>query len=165
MLARVVAFVLCAALGTVPLCAQAAGSIISFSQLTAGGISYTVPDLTNSRLAGSQSISFSGHIHTGPLGGSITLGAPPVTGTGGNSISTGAWWASCIATSDPGAMFTSSGIVQLGAGSVTCATLTASTNNTVQFDVTLYLDTTPSATSFTSDTYSSALLSVTANAP
>lgn len=165
MLARVVAFVLCAVLGTVPLCAQAAGSIISFTQLTAGGINYTVNGLTNNRLSGSQTIDFSLHIHTTALAGSVTLGAPPVTGTGGNSITKGAWWASCTVVSDPGGLFTSSGIVQLGAGNVTCATIASTSNNTVQFAVSLFLDETPDVTSFTSDTYSSGLLGVTANAP
>jgi hypothetical protein len=144
--------------------AQAAsGKINSFTTSSSGNIAFTVPDLTNVALPGSQSYAYVLSIRTSPLPGSVT--APIINGTGGNKIPQSAFQAQCTATSDPGGLFTSSGMVRLSASAVTCATVAANGNNTINFTVTLYLDCTPDASSFTADTYTNASMSVTANAP
>jgi hypothetical protein len=159
--AGVIAMAACAA---VP--AQAAsGKINSFTTTSSGSITFAVPDLTNSALPGSQSYAYTLSIRTSGLPGSVTITAPLITGTGGNTIPQSAFQAKCTATSDPGALFTSSGMVRLSASAVTCGTVAANGNNTIKFDVTLYLDCTPDASAFTADTYGSASMSVTANAP
>ncbi len=158
--AGVLAMIACA------LPAQAAsGKIFSFTTSSSGNIAFTVPNLSSVALAGSQSYAYALSIRTSPLQGSVTITAPLINGTGGNSIPQSAFQAQCTATSDPGGLFTSSGLVRLSASAVTCGTVAANGNNTINFDVTLYLDCTPDAASFTADTYASANMSVTANAP
>jgi len=143
----------------------ASGKIFSFTTSSSGNIAFTVPNLSNAALPGSQSYAYTLQIRTSPLQGSVTVTAPLITGTGGNTIPQSAFLAQCTATSDPGALFTSSGMVRLSASAVTCATIAANGNNTINFNVTLYLDCTPDASSFTADTYGTAAASVTANAP
>lgn len=166
MFARVVACVLLTALGAAPLRADAfPGFIFGFTNLTPGTMSFTVPDLTNNRLPASQTVDFQLTALVGTLGGNVTLSAPAITGTAGNSINPGAWYASCVASSDPGGLFTSLGMVQLGLGNVSCGNLNAATLGQLQFTISLYLDTTPDSTSFPADIYASAPLTVTVNAP
>jgi hypothetical protein len=149
-----------------PLGAQAAsGKINSFTTSSSGAISFAVPSLVNPAQPGSQTYNYTLSIRTSPLPGSVTVTAPTITGTAGNSVPKTAFLASCSATSDPGGIFTSSGMVRLSGSAVTCATIAASSNNTVHFTLTLYLDDTPDASSFTADTYASGTLSITANAP
>jgi hypothetical protein len=143
----------------------ATGKITSFTTSSSGNIAFTVPNLTNAALPGSQPYAYTLQIRTSPLQGSVTITAPLITGTGGNTIPQSAFLAQCTATSDPGALFTSSGMVRLSSSAVTCGTVAANGNNTIQFNVTLYLDCTPDASSFTSDTYAGGTMSVTANAP
>ncbi len=158
--AGVLAMIACA------LPAQAAsGKIFSFTTSSSGNITFSVPDLSNVALPGSQSYAYALSIRTSPLQGSVTITAPLITGTAGNTIPQAAFQAQCTATSDPGGIFTSSGMVRLSASAVTCGTVTANSNNTINFTVTLYLDCTPDASSFTADTYANASMSVTANAP
>ncbi len=145
--------------------AAAAGKIFSFTTGNSGAIAFTVPSLVSAAQPGSQSYAYALSIRTSGLPGSVTVSAPTITGTLGNSVPTSAFQAACSATSDPGGIFTSSGMVRLGAGPVTCATVAANANNTVNFTLTLYLDDTPDASSFTADTYASGTLSITANAP
>jgi hypothetical protein len=146
--------------------AQAAsGKIFSFTTSSSGNITFAVPSLANAALPGSQSYAYALQIRTSPLQGSVTITAPLITGTGGNTIPQSAFQAQCTATSDPGGLFTSSGLVRLSASAVTCGTVAANGNNTINFTVTLYLDCTPDASSFTADTYANANMSVTANAP
>jgi hypothetical protein len=143
----------------------ASGKINSFTTSSSGSIAFTVPDLTNVALPGSQSYAYVLSIRTSPLPGSVTITAPIISGTTGNKIPQAAFQAKCTATSDPGGLFTSSGMVRLSASAVTCGTVAANGNNTINFTVTLYLDCTPDASSFTADTYTNASMSVTANAP
>jgi hypothetical protein len=143
----------------------ASGKITSFTTSNSGSIAFTVPNLTTVALPGSQSYAYTLQIRTSPLQGSVTVTAPLITGTGGNTIPQSAFLAQCTATSDPGALFTSSGMVRLSSSAVTCGTVAANGNNTIKFTVTLYLDCTPDASSFTADTYANASMSVTANAP
>ncbi len=146
--------------------AQAAsGKINSFTTSSSGSIAFTVPNLTNVAFPGSQSYAYALSIRTSPVPGSVTVTAPLITGTGGNTIPQSAFQAKCTATSDPGGIFTSSGMVRLSSSAVTCGTVAANSNNAINFTVTLYLDCTPDASSFTADTYASANMSVTANAP
>jgi hypothetical protein len=146
--------------------AQAAsGKINSFTTTSSGSIAFTVPGLSNVALPGSQPYAYVLSIRTSPLPGSVTITAPLINGTGGNTIPQSAFQAQCTATSDPGGLFTSSGLVRLSASAVTCGTVAANGNNTINFTVTLYLDCTPDASSFTADTYTNASMSVTANAP
>ena len=163
-LATVVAGVIATVACAVPAQA-AAGKITSFTTSSSGNIAFTVPSLANVALPGSQSYAYVLKIRTSALPGSVTITAPLITGTGGNTIPQSAFQAKCTATSDPGAIFTSSGMVRLSASAVTCGTVAANSNNTVNFTVTLYLDCTPDASSFTADTYANASMSVTANAP
>jgi hypothetical protein len=143
----------------------ASGKIFSFTTSSSGNIAFTVPNLSSVALAGSQSYAYALSIRTSPLQGSVTITAPLINGTAGNKISQSAFQAQCTATSDPGGIFTSSGLVRLSASAVTCGTVAANSNNAVNFNVTLYLDCTPDASSFTADTYTNASMSVTANAP
>jgi hypothetical protein len=159
-LAAVLAMMMCAS----PALA-ASGKINSFTTSSSGGIAFTVPDLTNVALPGSQSYAYALSIRTSPLQGSVTITAPIINGTAGNKIPQAAFQAKCTATSDPGGIFTSSGMVRLSASAVTCGTVAANSNNAISFTVTLYLDCTPDASSFTADTYTNASMSVTANAP
>lgn len=145
--------------------ASAAGTITSFTKTSAGSIAFVVPDLSSAAQPGSPAYGFALQVKTTALPGSITIAAPAITGTAGNSISKQAFFASCAATSDPGGIFTSSGMVRLGVAAVQCATIASNKNNTVNFTVTLYLDDTDDATAFTADTYASGTLAVTANAP
>ena len=163
--------VLAAILLSTALCGRAQAAtpkIHSFTNLCGAttAISFTVTDDTQTRMPGSATCSFSLDITTGPNQGSVTLTAPSITGSTG-VIPGNAFWASCSATSDPSAIFTTLGTVQLGSSAVSCATIAANTNNkTVTFVVTLYLDDTPDATAFPGDpAYVSAKLAVTANAP
>jgi hypothetical protein len=162
--ATAVAGVLAAIVFAVP-AEAASGKIFSFTTSSSGSIAFTVPNLSNVALPGSQSYAYALTIRTSPLQGSVTITAPLINGTGGNKISQSAFQAQCTATSDPGGLFTSSGLVRLSASAVTCGTVAANGNNTINFDVTLYLDCTPDASSFTADTYTNANMSVTANAP
>lgn len=149
-----------------PLGAQAAaGKINSFTTSSSGPIAFSVPSLANPAQPGSQTYAYTLSIRTSPLPGSVTVTAPAITGTAGNTIPASAFQASCVATSDIGGIFTSSGMVRLSGSAVNCATIAANSNNTVNFTLTLYLDDTPDASSFTADTYASGTLSVTANAP
>jgi len=143
----------------------AAGKIFSFTTGNSGAIAFTVPSLANAAQPGSQTYAYALSIRTSPLPGSVTVTAPTITGTAGNSIPKTAFQASCTVTSDPGGIFTSSGMVRLSAGAVTCGTISANANNTVNFTLTLYLDDTPDASSFTADTYAGGTLTMTANAP
>ncbi|MEA2664210.1 MAG: hypothetical protein QOI11_1154 [Candidatus Eremiobacteraeota bacterium] len=146
--------------------AQAAsGKINSFTTGSSGSIAFVVPSLVNPAQPGSRTYAYTLSIRTSPLPGSVTVSAPAITGTAGNSVPKAAFLASCSATSDPGGIFSSSGMVRLGAAAVTCATIAANANDTVNFTLTLYLDDTPDASSFTADTYASGTLSITANAP
>lgn len=152
------------ACGTGP--APAGASSVSLSPMSSGTVSFDVNGVSNSMAAGSQSYSFSLSVTTDTLKGSITLAGPLVLGTLGNYIPIDAFQATCVATHDPSGIFTSSGTVRMSAFPVTCATLAArESNRTVQFSVTLYLDESADAYSFTADTYSNGLLVVTANAP
>ena len=143
----------------------ASGKIFSFTTSSSGNIAFAVPGLSNAALPGSQSYAYALSIRTSGLQGTVTITAPIINGTGGNKIPQSAFQAQCTATSDPGAIFTSSGLVRLSASAVTCGTVAANGNNTINFNVTLYLDCTPDASSFTADTYTNANMSVTANAP
>jgi len=163
-LATAVAAVLALLMPAVPAHA-ASGKIFSFTTSSSGNIDFTVPNLSNVALAGNQSYAYALSIRTSPLQGSVTITAPLINGTGGNKISQSAFQAQCTATSDPGGIFTSSGLVRLSASAVTCGTVAANSNNSINFNVTLYLDCTPDASSFTADTYTNASMSVTANAP
>lgn len=146
--------------------AGAAAKINSFTQLCSGNISFTVVDISQPLMPGSQSCSFSLDISTNANQGSVTLTAPAITGSTG-SIPQGAFHAVCTATTNPGGIFTSSGTVQLSSTAVTCGTISSNqTNQTIVFSVTLYLDDTGDATAFPADpTYKAANLAVTANAP
>ncbi len=149
-----------------PLGAVAApGKIFSFSTSSSGAIAFTVPNLSSAAQPGSQTYAYALSIRTSPTPGSVTVSAPAINGTAGNAIPQAAFLASCSATSDPGGIFTSSGTVRLGAAPVTCATIATNATNTVNFSLTLYLDDTPDASSFSADTYTNGLLSITANAP
>ncbi len=163
-LTAVVAGLLAAIVSAVP-AEAASGKIFSFTTSSSGNIVFTVPDLSNVALPGSQSYAYALRIRTSPLQGSVTITAPLINGTASNKISQSAFQAQCTATSDPGGLFTSSGLVRLSASAVTCGTVAANGNNTINFNVTLYLDCTPDASSFTADTYTNASMSVTANAP
>jgi len=145
----------------------AAAAIHSFTKLCAGSISFSVVDITQSQLPGSQSCSFSLDITTSPNQGSITITAPKITGSTGVTIPQTAFYALCSASSDPSGIFSSSGTVQLSASAVTCATIASkTTNKTVVFSVSLFLDDTSDATAFPADpAYTAANLSVTATAP
>lgn len=166
MFARIAACVLLTALGAAPLRAEAfPGFIFGFTKLTPGTMTFAVPDLTNNRLPASQTVDFQLTALVGTLGGNVTLSAPPIMGTSGTSISPGAWYASCAASSDPGGVFTTLGMVELGPGNVSCGNLNAVTLGQVQFTISLYLDASPDSTSFPADIYASAPLTVTVNAP
>ena len=143
-----------------------AGSILSFTKLSSGTIGFTVTDITSSQLAGSNTPqSFQLHIKTSALAGSITLTAPAISGSSG-SIASGAYYAQCTATSDPSGVFSSSGLIQLSSGPVTCANIASNNNAKVSFDVQLYLNCTPGPNAFPADpAYGVGSLSVTANAP
>jgi hypothetical protein len=143
------------------------GSINSFTQLCSGSIAFSVVDISQTRLPGSQSCSFILNLTTGANQGSITITAPKIVGSTGAKIPQTAFYASCSATSDPSGIFSSSGIVQLSSSAVTCATIASRSNNkTVSFSVSLFLDDTPDTTAFSGDpAYTSANLSVTATAP
>jgi hypothetical protein len=145
----------------------AAGKITTFTQLCSGGISFSVVDITHSRLPGSQSCSFSLEITTSANQGSITVTAPKITGSTGATISQTAFYALCSASSDPSGIFSSSGTVQLSASAVTCATIASQEKNkTVTFSISLFLDDTADASTFSGDpAYAAANLSVTADAP
>jgi hypothetical protein len=142
-------------------------TIHSFTKICTGSISFSVVDITHSQLPGSASCSFSLDITTSANQGSITLTAPKIIGSTGATIPQNAFYALCSAGSDPSGIFSSSGTVQLSASAVTCATITSNSNNkTVTFSVSLFLDDTADATAFPGDpAYTSANLSVTANAP
>ncbi|HEY0613378.1 MAG TPA: hypothetical protein VGC96_02010 [Candidatus Elarobacter sp.] len=143
-----------------------AGTISSFTQTSSGSIAFTVGDVTNTSLAGSQSYGYALQIATGANRGAIVISAPTINGTLGNSIPLSAFSAKCTATSDPSGMFTSLGKVQLGSSAVTCANLTAYGSGTVKFDVTLYLNAAASSVwAFAADTYSSGTVSVGIQAP
>jgi len=145
----------------------AAATIHSFTKLCSGSIDFSVVDITQSKLPGTQTCSFSLDITTTANQGSITLTAPKITGSTGATIPQNAFYALCSASSDPSGIFSSSGTVQLSAGAVTCATIASSSKNkTVVFSVSLFLDDTADATSFPGDpAYVAANLSVTATAP
>ncbi|HEV2739118.1 MAG TPA: hypothetical protein VGU66_11115 [Candidatus Elarobacter sp.] len=163
-----VAGIIAAVLATLAFAAPAqaaSGKIFSFTTSNSGNITFTVPGLSNVALPGSQSYAYALSIRTSPLQGTVTITAPLINGTAGNKIPQSAFQAQCTATSDPGGIFTSSGLVRLSASAVTCGTVAANSNNSINFDVTLYLDCTPDASSFTADTYTNALMSITANAP
>ncbi|MGH7716678.1 MAG: hypothetical protein ACREML_11860, partial [Vulcanimicrobiaceae bacterium] len=144
-----------------------AGTINSFTTICSGNISYDVTDDTHTRLPGSQSCTFSLNVTTDANQGAVTLTAPKIKSTDGAKISQNAFWATCSANSDPSGIFSSIGLVQLGTGAVTCATISShATNKTVSFSVTLYLDDTPDSSAFPGDpAYASANLKVTASAP
>lgn len=165
---RAAALLLAAGLvaGLRPLEAGAAsGKIFSFTTGNSGAISFAVPGLADPALPGSQTYAYALNIRTSPLPGSITVTAPTITGTAGNSVPAAAFLASCSATSDPGGIFSSSGMVRLSGTAVTCGTISANASNTVNFTLTLYLDDTDGASAFSADTYASGTLSITANAP
>ena len=150
----------------VPLQADAlGGTIVSFTPTSSGSIAFTVSDLTKPALPGSQGYGFSVQLITAISPGTLTLTAPTIAGTGANSISRSAFSASCVATSDPNALFTSAGTVRLGASAVTCGTFAANATGTVKFTVNLFLDDTADSTAFSADTYSAGSLAVTVNAP
>jgi hypothetical protein len=163
----IAAVALCA--GPRPAAAQSQGSlglIQSFTKTSTGSITFAVQNIAAPALAGSQAYGFSLTVQTGNLPGSITLTAPTVTGTAGNSIPRAAFSASCVATLDQSAIFTSLGVVRLGASPVSCGTISAQSGGQLNFNVTLYIDKMASAAgAFSADTYASGLLSVTANAP
>jgi len=144
----------------------ASPKIHSFTKLCSGSITYTVIDLSQPLMPGTQTCSFALKITTGANPGSITLSAPAILGTTG-TISSGAWWATCTASSDPAGIFSSSGSVQLTSAGTTCATISSNQiNQSVSFNVALFLDDTPDSTSFPGDPgYGSSNLAVTANAP
>jgi hypothetical protein len=153
-------------LGLHPLgAAAAAGKITTFTTAGSGAIAFVVPSLASAAQPGSKTYAYTLTIRTSPLPGSVTVTAPAINGTAGNTVPKTAFLASCTATSDPGGIFSSSGMVRLGAAAVTCGTVAANANNTVNFTLTLYLDDTPDASSFTADTYANGPLSITANAP
>lgn len=143
-----------------------AGLIVLFTPTSSGSITYTVSTVNPPAQAGSQTYGYTLLIQTATTAGSVTLTAPTIVGTGGNSISPAAFSASCTSTSDPGAIFSSLGTVRLGASPVSCANISRNSINTVQFKVTLYLDVMASAAgAFSADTYTPGSLTVTANAP
>ncbi len=153
-------------LGLHPLgAAAAAGKIFSFTTGNSGSIAFVVPSLVNPAQPGSQTYAYALDIRTSALPGSVTVSAPAINGTAGNTVPKTAFLASCTATSDPGGIFSSSGMVRLSTAAVTCGTISANANNTVNFTLTLYLDDTPDASSFSADTYASGSLTITANAP
>jgi hypothetical protein len=143
----------------------ASSQINAFSATSSGSIAFTVNGLSSPLLAGSQSYGFSLNFRSSPTPGTISVTAPSIVGTGGNSIRAGAFHALCSATSDSSGLFTSSGTVQLSSSAVTCGTIAANGQETLAFRVTLYLDDTTDATCFTADTYTAASLVVTVNLP
>jgi len=148
--------------------AEAATPAVTLTQECAGTtvISFTVAGLTNPQLPGSTTCAFKLKITTDANEGTVTLTAPAITGSTG-SIPAGAFYGNCTATTNPSGIFTSSGTVQLASTPVTCGTIAANTSNkTIDFTVTLYIDETPDATSFPGDpAYVNSNLAVTANAP
>ncbi|MEA2720057.1 MAG: hypothetical protein QOJ39_1921 [Candidatus Eremiobacteraeota bacterium] len=162
-LALVLVFAVAAA---APRPADAAGFISSFTKTSTGSITYAVNDISDPQLAGSQSYGFALTASTSSTHGSVTLTAPAIQGTSTNKIPPAAFSAICTATSDTNGIFTSLGLVRLGASAVSCGQLATFANGTVRFTVTLYLDdTAASASAFTADTYASSSLTVVANAP
>jgi hypothetical protein len=163
-----VAAALLALLGNtaLPRAADAAGAIVSFTKTSTGNIAFAVSDVDPPALAGSPAYGFSLSIVTVLAAGSVTLTAPRLTGAGGGVIAESAFSASCTATSDPGAIFSSAGIVRLASTPVKCADIAANATNTVKFDVMLYLDKmADSPAAFSADVYTNGTLTVTANAP
>lgn len=167
MLARAVATAAIALLGAaVTPRAADASSIFSFTKTSSGSIAFAVSDVNAPALAGSQAYGFTLQVQTGFSSGSVTLTAPAITGTAGNAIKHAAFSASCTATSDPGGIFASLGIVRLASTPVSCWQISPFSSNTVKFNVTLYIDKMAgSADAFSADTYTSGSLAVTANAP
>lgn len=146
--------------------ADAAGSISSFTKTSSGNITFTVADITNTALAGSQSYGFALTVTTSATRGSVTVTAPTITGTSGNTIPAAAFSAVCTETSDPNGVFTTLGLVHLSTAAVSCGQLASNTSGTVRFTVTLYIDdAAASASAFTADSYTANTLSVIANAP
>lgn len=141
------------------------GQINSFAPTSTGAINFVVHDISTLQQTGSQSYSFTLDGRTGDLPGTITVTAPSIVGTGGNTIPAGAFSASCTATSDPLGWFSSTGTVRLGTSPVTCANLALRVQEVLQFQVTVFLDDTPDATAFTADTYATGTMSVTVNVP
>jgi hypothetical protein len=142
------------------------GAIIAFQAVAgAGSITFTATSPWSTMLAGSQQYGYLLAATTSPTPGTVTITAPTITGSGGNTIPKTAFSALCSLNNDPQGMFSSIGVVQLGASPVTCGTLAANKTSTLSFIVTLYLDTTSDANAFAADTYTSAALTLTANAP
>jgi len=155
------------AVATIEPAGAATPTIHSFTKLCSGSIGYSVVDIAQTRMPGTQSCSFSLDITTTANQGSVTVTAPTIVGSTGATIPPNAFYALCSASSDPSGIFTSSGTVQLGSSAVTCATIASNEKNkTVVFSVSLFLDDTSDATAFPGDpAYTAANLSVTANAP
>lgn len=164
---RAAAAVLILGLASAPGPALAAnGSIGQFTKTSTGNITFSVQDVASPALVGTPAYGFNLLIQTGSTQGSITITAPAIVGTAGNTILRSAFSASCTATSDPNGTFTSLGIVRLGVTAVTCAQIDPGQSTQIRFDVTLYIDKMANAAgAFSADTYASGSLTVTANAP
>lgn len=143
------------------------GAIGSFTQLCTGSISYSVVDIAQTRMPGSQACTFYLVVTTGANPGSVTVTAPKIVGSTGATIPQSAFYALCSVVYDPSGIFSSSGTVQLSASAVSCGKIASNqANKTLLFSVSLFLDDTADATSFAGDpAYTSANLSVTATAP
>lgn len=128
---------------------------IDFSGLTFGASQASTPILT----------TFTLNFRTSGTPGTITIMAPTINGTAGNSIPQSAFLAKCTRNSDPNGDFTTSGVVRLGAAPVTCGTVVPGISDTFTFDVTITIDGSADASSFTGDTYTPGSLIVTATLP
>jgi hypothetical protein len=141
--------------------------ITEFEALTSGPISFTVVDITNPALLGSQSYIYDLQGATSNSGGTVTITAPTIIGSSGKRIPPGAFTATCTQLYDRDGSFNPSGAVTLSSSPVTCARIASSSSIDASFTVTLTLNCgTSSAVAIPADTYTdSDPLTVTANTP
>jgi len=144
----------------------ATAAILAFINGGSSSITFSVADMSQSAMPATSGLpSYTLIAQTSSSTGSITLTAPTVRGASGAVIPANAFQAKCTETSDNQNMFTTTGLVRLGAAPVSCGTLAANVLGSVTFTIALYLDDTGDAYGFPADTYTSGSLSVTANVP
>ena len=146
---------------------QQSYGITEFSAMSSGSIAFTVTDIINPALLGSQSYTYVLQGSTGTSGGTVTITAPTIVGASGQRIAPGAFTATCTELYDRAGSFDPLATVVLSSSPVTCARLSSNSTVNAEFAVTLTLNCgTSAAVAFPADTYTdSSPLSVTANMP
>jgi len=150
--------------GTTAQSDAASAKIIAFTPTTAS-IAFSGLTFAASQASTLIVTTFTLNFRTSGTPGTIAITAPTINGTAGNSIPQAAFLAKCTRNADPNGDFTTSGVVRLGAAPVTCGTVVPGISDTFTFDVTITIDGSADASSFTGDAYTSGSLIVTATLP